>query len=247
MSYFRVSVCSILNTRCGSSFSQAYTSKALFMSSVPIHPRRLLSSLPLFWWSTHTMQQLLAVARCMSSSITSCASTPSLMSFTRSRMPSTTTRSGFVCTTASMSSARRCFHSAALTLNTSILCSASLEAVSAKSLFFRMSCVDSSLCSVSYQSTLSGSFAMRCSSRKQLSASVFGAASAAMPAAMSMLVTKVFPLLALPVMATSSLRGKQGLSNRRNRNSMGRSSVCEVILSCSSISVCGLSCVCSPA
>ena len=174
MSYLRVNVCSNEKMRCGNSFSQLYTSNALFISSVPIQPRRLWSSPLLFWCSTHTMQQLCSVARCISSSITSCASTPSLMSFTRSRMPSTITRSGLHLLTASHNRLRRSFHATPRTLKTSMLFLNNelhelhefLSVESVKSvvvlikvitLFFRMSCVDSSLCSVSYHSTLSGS------------------------------------------------------------------------------------------
>ena len=157
--------------RCGINFSQLYTSNALFISSVPIHPRRLWSSPLLFWWSTHTMQQSCTVARCISSSITSCASTPSLMSFTRSRMPSTITRSGLHLLTASHNRLRRSFHATPRTLNTSMLFSDHklhelfvglvrfvFVLLSRRMIrFFRMSCVDSSLCSVSYHSTLNGS------------------------------------------------------------------------------------------
>ena len=65
--------------------------------------------------------------------------------------------------------------------------------------------------------------------------------------AISILVTNVFPLFALPVIATSSRLGKHGLPNSWNRKSIGGSSFSGVILSFSNISIFGLSVVASPA
>ena len=235
MSYLRVNVCSSEKMRCGINFSQLYTSNALFISSVPIHPRRLRSSPLLFWWSTHTMQHFWLVARCISSSTTSCASTPSLMSFTKSRMPSTITRSGLHLVTASHNSLRRSFHATPRTLKMSN----NFPPPSAIliTLFLRMSCVDSSLCSVSYHSSRSGDSGSRWNDSTSLT----------WQHAISIEVTNVLPDFALPVMATSSRRGKHGLPNSRNRKSIFGNSFSGVILNCSSNSICGLSAVSSPA
>ena len=65
--------------------------------------------------------------------------------------------------------------------------------------------------------------------------------------AISILVTNVFPLFALPVIATSSRLGKHGLPNSLNRNSIRSSSFSGVILSFSNSSIFGLSVVASPA
>ena len=83
----------------------------------------------------------------------------------------------------------------------------------------RMSWVDSSLCSVSYQSTRNFSVPMRStdstSSRKHN--------------VIKILLIKVLPLLAFPEKATSSPLGKQGLWNSLNRNSIFWSSFSGVI------------------
>ena len=60
-------------------------------------------------------------------------------------------------------------------------------------------------------------------------------------------MTNVLPDFALPVIATSSRRGKHGLSYSWNRNSIFGNSFSGVILNCSSNSICGLRAVSSPA
>ena len=91
--------------------------------------------------------------------------------------------------------------------------------------FFRMSCVDSSLCSVSYHITLSspGSFRSR--------VSIWGEKHSVINTEH----TKVFPLLAFPLTATSSPRAKHGFFSR-NRNSNCGNSLSGVILCASSLS-----------
>ena len=132
-----------------------------------------------------------------------------------------------------------------------------------------MSCVDSSLCSVSYHSTRNGSSRIllngswhilpslasgippRPSERRRVGDLWSGmrglGGEVRPPTAISILVTNVLPLFALPVIATSSRLGKHGLPNSRNRNSIGSSSFSGVILNCSNNSICGLSTVSSPA
>ena len=88
----------------------------------------------------------------------------------------------------------------------------------------RMSLVDSSLCSVSYQRT--------CNLRGSIL--VTESTSLRKHSAIRMLQTNVLPLLALPERPVSSPRAKQGLSWTRKRNSTGGSSLSGVIRHASS-------------
>ena len=121
------------------------------------------------------------------------------------------------------------------TLNTSI-CSignrSSGMPVSGMIRCLRMSCVDSSLCSVSYHNTCSFFCSIRSTESNWLQKH----------SAIKILETNVLPLLALPDSPVSSPRAKQGLPDKRNRNSIGRNLVVGVIRRCSS---CFSRCSCS--
>ena len=98
-----------------------------------------------------------------------------------------------------------------------------------------MSCVDCSLCSVSNHSTRMGASsdgdpvsAASGGLRRTCSAWLFA------QHAISSELNSVLPLLALPVTATSSPRGKQGFPKMRNRKCIGGSSLSRVMRSASS-------------
>ena len=145
------------------------------------------------------------------------------MSATRSRIPSRMTRSGQYRSTASSSSVRRLEYCSPRTLNTSSMSMGNWSAgipVRGMIRLRRISCVDSSLCSVSYHSTCRGFCSIRSKESTLLRKH----------SAIRMLLANVLPLLALPDSPVSSPRAKQGLPCSRKRNSICWSSVSGVIL-----------------
>ena len=103
--------------------------------------------------------------------------------------------------------------------------------------FMRMSCVELSLCSVSYHSIRRGGGELRLNANTSRDAQ----------SVMSMDMTNVLPDLARPVNATSSRRGKQGSPNKEKRNSIGGSTRPEVMRFLLSINSSGLRLVSLPA
>ena len=213
--------CSTLKVSVFGTIAHDHTSKALLVNSVPIHPRMLRSASLLFWWSTSTIQQLKVWASPIWSSTTVVACVPSLMSVMRSFTPSTITRFGFSSSMATDSSSRRFCQPMPRTLKTKNR-SFTPSPYSASGIIrlTRICWVLCALCSVSYHNTLMGS------SRMRSNPSTFFLRQQAMTIERK----SVFPLFALPVLATSSESGKHSVPFILNRNCMGASSVSGVTL-----------------